>query len=148
MMEELNRQKNALLDKVEEQKRILDKENEDVDKLGEKKYGTSFLYSSGKIRRTGGNKEQREALAAKLKYDQAVSELEQVNTRISSLRKELIDYRNSKMRYDSLYEKKRRMIMDSCSDAAQKMLELQQQLSDAENNLKEIKGSGYCREAG
>ena len=138
MIEELKKQRIVLDDKVKEYKSILDKENEDVNKLEGKSLAHLFYLVLGKMGEQV-EKERREALAAKLKYDQAVSELEQLNSRIRQLEKELSDYRNCKRLYDSLYERKKQLIMDSGSATAQQVMELQHQKRVSENNRKEIK---------
>ena len=138
MTEELKNQRTVLEDKVKEYKCILDKENKDVDKLEGKGLAHLFYSALGKMGEQV-EKERQEALAAKLKYDQAVNELEQANSRIMQLEKEVVDYRKCKRLYDSLYEKKKQLVMDSGSATAQQVMELQQQKSASENNRKEIK---------
>jgi hypothetical protein len=138
MLEELKKQRLALADKVKELQGILEKENEDVDKLEGKSLAHMFYSVLGKIGEQV-EKERKEALAAKLKYDQAVQELEQVNNRIMQQEEELIGYRNCKGLYDSLYEKKKQLIMNAGSATAQQVMELQQQMKESANNLKEIK---------
>ncbi len=137
MLEELKRQQKSLETKVMEQKEILDKENIDVEKLENKSLAHLFHSILGNLEERV-QKEQQEALAAKLKYDQAVSELERVNYQISQLGSERVHYSGCENAYNILYAKKKELLLTSNSETANRLLELTEQLNVSNNNRKEI----------
>ena len=57
------------------------------------------------------DKERREALAAKLKYSQAVKDLEDVKYQIAKLSSERLNYVNCQQEYDLLYAEKKEQLM-------------------------------------
>jgi len=83
--------------------------------------------------------EKKEALGAKLKYDQAVRDLEDVKHEISKLCSERGNYMDCERKYESLYAAKRDMLIKSDPDRAQKLLNLTEQLNNSKNALKEIR---------
>jgi hypothetical protein len=84
-------------------------------------------------------KEKAEALAAKLKYEQAVKELDEVAAEIEKLRTERMQYKDSRDLYITLFSQKKEMVMNSGTKAAEDILNLEQQLRSKENYLKEIR---------
>jgi DNA repair exonuclease SbcCD ATPase subunit len=137
MLEELRRQQKDLAKREMELKDILVKENEDVDKLEAKSLTHLFYSMLGKLGEQA-EKEQREALAAKLKYDQAVNELEQLEQQIKLLEVEFAEYRDSQRTYDSLFAKKKEHMLNSHSSTADQILQLTEELGRAKNNQSEI----------
>lgn len=137
MLGELNKQQEVLIKKVEKLKSILDKENEEVDKLESKSFAHLFYAALGKYGEKV-EKEQQEAFAAKLKFEQAACELEQITIQIGQLEAEAIQYTNCKSVYDELYMKKKEQLITSNSETAQRIMELSKQLKDADNNSNEI----------
>jgi hypothetical protein len=137
MLEELRKRKQELEEKKDQCQLLLDKENADLDKL---EGGLTHLFYTviGKLGEQE-EKERKEALAAKLKYDQAIDELTQLSGQIRQLEEESIQYRSCQRDYDSLYEKKKQLLMEAGTETASQILELQQQITMAENNLKEIR---------
>ncbi|MDF2906745.1 MAG: hypothetical protein K0R34_2066 [Herbinix sp.] len=137
MLEELRGQQKELVKQVEELKSTLDQENEDVEKLEAKSLTHLFYSVLGKLGEQV-EKERREALAARLKYDQAVSELEQVMHQITLQEEEFAKYRDSQRTYDSLFEKKKEHMLHSHSSTGEQILQLTQELGVANNNQSEI----------
>lgn len=137
MLEELVEQQKKLKLKLEEYQAVLEKENADVDQLERKSLSHLFYSMLGKLGERV-EEERKEALAAALKYDQAAAELTQVEKRIKELKEELLQYTSCQNEYDSLYARKREMILTSHSEAGQRLLELSSQLMDLKNNRKEL----------
>lgn len=137
-LKELQDQKNSLENKVSELDVILKKENLDVTKLENKSLTNLFYSMLGKIDEKI-DQEKKEALAAKLKHEQAVSDLESVEYEIGKLRMERKNYLSCARDYDTLYLRKKEMLMQSDPVTAEKILEMTQAINRAENNIKEIK---------
>ncbi len=137
MLEELRRQRTDLDHKIEEYSTVLKKEQEDVEQLEQQSLSHLFYSVLGKLGEKV-EKEQREALAAKLKYDQAVSERSEVDLRIRELGEEFVQYSDCQRVYDSLYEKKREHMINSHSQTGEQILILTEQAKAAALNLQEI----------
>jgi len=138
MLEELTKQQKTLEKNVEEMKDILDKETIDVEKLENKSLAHLFHSVLGNLEERMV-KEQQEALAAKLKYDQAVSDLEQVNNQITQLSTERGQYTECERNYNNLYTRKKELLMASNSETANRLLALSEQLKVTNNNLNELR---------
>ncbi len=138
MLAELRNQRRTASDKTDELKHSLDQENEDVEKLESKNLTHLFYSVLGKLGEQV-EKEKQEALAAKLKYDQAIREIEQIDQQIHQCEKESAEYFNCQRQYDALYEKKKQLLMEANSETAQQLLDIAHQLDAVKNNQKEIK---------
>lgn len=137
ILEELQRQRSELEHKLEECLTVLKKEQGDVDKLEHQSLSHLFYSVLGRLGEQV-EKEQREALAAKLKYDQAVSERTEVDARIRELEEEFVQYKDCQRVYDSLYEKKKAHMVDSHSQTGEQILMLTEQAKAVAFNQKEI----------
>lgn len=137
MLEELQRQQQELMIRIDELKNTLNKENEDVDKLEHQSISHLFFSVLGKLGEQV-EKERMEALAAKLKYDQAVVEMEQLRGRIGLLDEEFARYRDCQRTYDALYEKKKEHMINSHSQTGEQILQMTEEMSRSKNNINEI----------
>jgi hypothetical protein len=138
MIKQLEFAQEELRSKEIEDKAILKKENYDVEKI-ENKSIASVFYSMLGCLDEHVEKERREALAAKLKYDQVVRDLDDVKYQISKLSAERLNYVDCRKEYDLLYADKKEELMRDSHESAQKILELTDSLNHAKINLKEIK---------
>lgn len=138
MLEELERQKNLLTNKVSELKIILEKEDLDVEKLEGKSLTHIFHSILGNLDENI-EKERQEALAAKLKYDQAVHDLDKVKEQITNLTSERFKYQSCESKYNDLYTRKKELLIQSGSETAEKILELSEQMNQIKNHRKEVK---------
>ena len=138
MLKGLKDEQLSLERKVSELKAILDKEDLDVKKLEGNSLAGVFYFVLGRLEERLEN-EKKEALGAKLKYDQAVRDLEDVKHEISKLCSERMNYMDCERKYESLYAAKRDMLIKSDPDRAQKLLNLTEQLNNSKNALKEIR---------
>jgi len=138
MLKGLKDEQLSLERKVSELKATLDKEELDVKKLEGNSLAGVFYFVLGRLEERLEN-EKKEALGAKLKYDQAVRDLEDVKHEISKLCSERMNYMDCERKYESLYAAKRDMLIKSDPDRAQKLLDLTEQLNKSKNALKEIR---------
>lgn len=138
MLNELRTEQENLKNKVMNFKNVLEKENSDVDKLNKKSLASIFYSVIGKLEGRL-EEEEREALAAKLKYDQAVLDLENIEYEVDKLLKERDEYKDCKSRYDSLYNQKKDMLLKSNESTAKKILDITQRLNDSQNKVRELR---------
>lgn len=138
MLKHLRREQYSLEEKVVELKKKLDKENLDVQKLEKKSLSLLFYSVLGNIQERA-DKERQEALAAKLSYEQAVRDLEEVKSEIFRLYSQRDQYADSQQRYDSLYAQKKEMLLDSGSETAEAILAASNQVAQGKNRIKEIR---------
>jgi len=138
MLESLRADKAELEQKKYLLQKEMEKEQLDVDKLENSGLAGLFYMILGKHGEKL-EKEKAEALAAKLKYEQAVKELDEVNAEIENLRVERMKYKNSRNEYDALFSQKKDMLMSSGSKVADEILDLEAKLRSEENLLKEIR---------
>ena len=137
-LEDLNNQQAFFTAKVPELKNILEKEQFDVDNLEGKSVSHMFHTIFGNFDEHL-EKERKEALAARLQYDQVVRNLKTVNEQISNLNSEMIQYKLCESTYRELYDIKRDMLLESNSRIADKILLLSDQINITNNHIKEIK---------
>ncbi len=137
MLEELHGRQKELADRVQELKNTMEEELEDVERLEKQSVVHLFYSVLGKLG-DQVDKEQKEALAAKLKYEQAAGELEQLNGQVELLEEEFLQYKDCQRVYDRLYEKKKEHMLTSHSKTAEELMLLQEQFRVSENNRKEI----------
>ncbi len=137
MLEELRGRRKELESRIQELRITMEEELEDVERLEKQSIVHLFYSVLGKMGERV-EKEQREALAAKLKYEQAAGELEQLNGRIRLLEEELFQYKDCQREYDSLYEKKKEHMLRSHSQTAEELMLMQEQYKVSDNNQKEI----------
>ena len=138
MLKDLRNDEKELSHKVFELKQVLDKENLDVEKLNTTNIVSIFYSITGKLE-DKKEKEQREALSAKLKYDQANYDLESIKTEISKLIEERESYKNCTYEYKTLYDEKKNLLIKSDEASANKILEITHKIEDSKRNLKELR---------
>jgi len=136
MLEELHKEQGLLEKKVTELKDILDKEDIDVEKLENKSLAHVFYSILGSMD-DHVEKERREALSARLKYDQALRDLENVQYEITKLDLECADYNTCEYDYNRLYAEKKETLMKE-GETARKLMDFKEQLNRSNNNRKEI----------
>lgn len=137
MLKGLESEQKTLERKTSNLKAILDKEKCDVDKLENTSIASVFYSVLGSLDEKV-EKERREALAAKLKYDQATRDLDDVKYRISELTSESENYAGCQREYDLLYAQKKKELMDAADETAQRMHELTDSLNLAGVHYREI----------
>ncbi|MGF7145641.1 hypothetical protein HNQ56_004084 [Anaerotaenia torta] len=136
-LEALHVQQKELQERVSTLKKAMDEEMEDVERLEQQGIVSLFYTVLGKLGERV-DKEQQEALAARLKYEQASGELEQLNGQIEIAEKERRQYRDCQKMYDDLFEKKKEHMLNSHSQTGEEIMMLQEQLRISDNNRKEL----------
>lgn len=116
----------------------LEKEKLDVDKLENSGILGLFYTVLGKYGERL-EKEKAEALAAKMKYDQAVKDFEAVETEIKRLRSERVKYQDYPHIYEYLYAQKMKSVKESFGKEATEILDLESRIGYDENRIKEIR---------
>ena len=138
MLEDLRNDEKELRHKVFELKEILDKENLDVEKLDSTNIVSVFYSITGKLE-DKKEKEQREALSAKLKYDQANYDLYSIQEEILKLEEERENYKGCFNEFNSLYEQKKEVLIRTDAASASKILEIRDKIEGSKRNLKELR---------
>ena len=123
--------------RVEETARLLTKEREDVEKL-ERGGLRALLLSLTGDREVRLSKERREALAAKLQYDQAQRDLEDLDGRIGVLLREKDGLRIDRIRRDALLEEKGELLKALGGETGARLARLDQQLDELEHQRREV----------
>lgn len=138
MLRQLELEQTDLTAKERKLKAVLDKEDLDVEKLEGKSIASVFYSFLGNID-AHLQKERSEAIAAKLKYDQSVQDLQDVNRRITDLKNERESYADCRREYESLYEQKKKQLLQESGEATHQLLEITNKINRARINQKEIK---------
>lgn len=138
MTSQLRKELSALQEKENELKAILEKENHDLTRLENRSIASVFYSIVGSLEKHI-EKEQREALAAKLKYDKALKDIEDVEYRLSKLSSERREYANYQAEYDRLFEQKKSMLMSENVEAAQRILTLTKQIDSLKIRVNETR---------
>ncbi|HHY27079.1 MAG TPA: hypothetical protein GX523_10135 [Desulfitobacterium dehalogenans] len=137
MLKELRGELQELETHKKKLKRILEQENIDVEKL-ENKGLAAFFYSVMGNLEERIEKERSEALAARLKYDQALKDIEDIHFNIAKLSAERLKYVDCPLEYKDLYAQKQKMLLEEKGAKAQEILGLTDEISRRRINLKEI----------
>ena len=142
-LSDLKEQEVSIQNKADDLKKILGKEEYDVQKI-EKTSLSSLFYSVLGTLPEHIEKEKAEALAARLKYDQALTDLKAIEDEITKLLAERSIYADYPKRYDRLYEQKRVELLAHSGETADQLLKLSKDMSDAKIQLKEIREAIDC----
>ena len=120
-------------------------EQEDVEKLEGRSLANYFFQVVGKLDEKL-NKERKEAYAAKVKLDAAERELAGIESDISDIQSQLSEIRVAEAQYKEALEKKRAMLKESGTVAADQILDIEQKITAMEAQKREIKeaiSAGY-----
>lgn len=117
--------------------RVFRKEQDDVDRL-EKGGLRSLLLSLTGDKEVRLSRERREALAAKLQYDQARRDLEDIDGRIRAVLGEKDGLRVDRIRRDALLEEKGELLKQMGGETGARLTELDQRLDELESQRREV----------
>ena len=131
-------QQNELEKKAAEFRKIMEEEQEDVERLKRTNLTALFYRASGKMEEKL-SKEEEEALAAVVKYDSAEKELQAVEEDIAYYEKQASGLPDCKLQYERMLEAKKEEIKESGNIEAEKILEMERQISAIENRRKEVR---------
>lgn len=136
-IEELHRQRGERQAKVDETAQSFRKEQDDVDKL-EKGGVHAFLLTLTGHKEERLDKERREALAAKLQYDQARSDLEYLENKLHSLIRERDGLRDTPEQLEALWAEKAELVKAMGGQTGARLVELDRQLAGVTHQQKEV----------
>lgn len=136
-IEELHRQRGERQAKVDETAQCFRAEQEDVDKL-ENGGLRSFLLTLTGHKEERLDKERREALAAKLQYDQARSDLEYLEDKLNGLIRERDGLRDAPEQLEALWAEKAELVKAMGGQTGARLVELDRQLSNVTHQQKEV----------
>lgn len=136
-IEELHRQRGERQAKVDETAQSFRKEQDDVDKL-EKGGVHAFLLTLIGHTEERLDKERREALAAKLQYDQARSDLEYLENKLNGLIRERDGLRDAPEQLEALWTEKAELVKAMGGQTGARLVELDRQLSGVTHQQKEL----------
>lgn len=136
-IEELHRQRGERQAKVDETAQSFHKEQDDVDKL-EKGGVHAFLLTLIGHKEERLDKERREALAAKLQYDQARSDLEYLENKLNGLIRERDGLRDAPEQLEALWTEKAELVKAMGGQTGARLVELDRQLSGVTHQQKEV----------
>lgn len=115
---------------------LLEKEEEDVARL-EGFTLTSVFYSMTGKKLEKLDQEQKEVLAAKLKYTEAIETIKDVERELAEFQALLAPVANAPIRYEKIIREKERLIQDSNSVWSVKLFNLANREADLQSNLNE-----------
>ncbi|AHF06136.1 hypothetical protein [Desulfitobacterium metallireducens] len=138
ILKQLELEQENLRQKESELKGILEKESYDVEKLEHMSIASVFYSILGNLDEHV-DKERREALAAKLRYDQVVKDLEDGKYQISKLILERLNYVDCQKEYDRLCTQKKEELLQENGETAKRIFELTDKLNLSKFNLEEIR---------
>ena len=136
-IEELHRQRGERQAKVDETAQSFRKEQDDVDKL-EKGGVHAFLLTLIGHKEERLDKERREALAAKLQYDQARSDLEYLENKFNGLIRERDGLQDAPEQLEALWTEKAELVKAMGGQTGARLVELDRQLSGVTHQQKEL----------
>lgn len=138
MHAQLQRDKAQLEQHLEALKAALDKEELELSRL-ENGGIAALFYSILGSRDEHIRKEREEALAARLKYEQAGRELADINGRITALTAELRALDGCEARYAALFEQKKTRLLNEMGEDSRRIMALAEDIAHTKANLKEIR---------
>lgn len=141
MMEDWQR----LQQKLAALKSALDKEEQDVSRLENSGIAAMFYTVLG-TRRERIIKEREEALAAQLKHDQAVSELEDMRRRLEALAAELKTLDGCEAYYARLFEEKKQRLIAEHSKVGCRIVTLSEEISKKKANKEDLRDTVHAGE--
>jgi hypothetical protein len=137
MLESLRKQLSDQMDLKVGYEKELDKEQLDVDKLNKMSL-TNLFYTILRSKDEQMDKEYQEVLAAKLKLDNIISQIEDTQNQISILESEKGKLNDFERRYEKLMKEKYELYKQVSSANADKVSELENNISLLKSNIKEI----------
>lgn len=138
ILQQLEIEKNNLKIREAEFKRILEKENKDVERIENKGIASMFYSVLGSLD-SKIEIERKEALAASLKYEQVLKDLDDVKEKISEYSSERFSYKDSQRNYETYFNQKKEELVKEAGDLAHNIISLTEKINDSQINIKEIR---------
>ena len=146
IIKDLKEQRQELSDKVYELEKEKDKEQSDVDKLEGRSLATFYYNVVGK-KDAMLDKERREAYAARVKYDAALSELTAVEADLERSEGEERRLQRAEQQYQQILQEKLQAIKEVGNVDADEVIRLEERLTYLSNQKKELDeaiSAGQC----
>lgn len=140
---QLTQQQTRLKAQVKELAEILEKEQMDVQRM-ERTSLTSIFYAMVGKKEEALDREKAEAYAAKLKYDTAAQQLQGVEEDLARIEAKLRDIASCEREYERLLREKTEAVKASGSQEAQRILRLEQEIAQQQNQKREIQEALYA----
>lgn len=137
-IEELYRQRGERQAKVEETAAIFRKEQDDVDKL-EKGGLRALLLSLTGDKEERLDQERREALAAKCQYEQARSDLDYLERKLSDLIRERESLLSAPSQLEDLWEEKAQLVKSMGGPRGERLVALDREQTELLHQQKELR---------
>lgn len=134
---ELHSQRERLQDRVQELEKIMEKEQLDVERMERTSLSSVFYAVLGKKEKVL-DREKAEAYAAKLKYDSAVQQLQQVEEDLARVDTQLREIADCQRQYEQLLKEKTAAVKASGSLEAQHLFQIEREIIGQENQRREI----------
>ncbi len=134
---ELQIQKDSYSARARELEQVFRREQADVDRLEGRNLSAFFYNLTGRMDEKL-TKEQREAYAAKAKYDTAVRELERIEEELRRCQVELASLSDCQSRYEAVLRGKTQAVKASGSAAAEEILRLEGRIAFLESQEREL----------
>ena len=130
-------QQSDLEKRTDELKKVMRKEQDDVDRLNARSLTAFFYRATGKMGEKL-TKEEAEAYAAAVKYDAAKNELQAVNNDIEYCQRRLSDLQDCEQQYERVLKEKTEQIKQSGVPEAGRIMQIENEIAFLENQQKEI----------
>lgn len=137
MLSDLQIQKEELEKKSKDLEKLMNEEQEDVERLNKGSLTAFFYRVSGKLEEKL-TKEEEEARAAAIKWEAAKASLQSVNEDIARYQSRLLELENCDTEYETALAEKMEAIKSSETPEAEKILQLERNLTFFETQEKEI----------
>ena len=137
MVEPMRERKNILESRVRNLKWTMEKEQAEADRLENPGLTVFFLRLRGKLEEKRYI-EQAEAQAARIKYDAAVRELDEVKSELEAAQRELASLRGCENRYRAIFAEKQAAIRATGGADAEALLALEEACSAVTVREKEL----------
>jgi hypothetical protein len=120
-----------------ELKKVLEKEEMDVKKLEHLSFKALVLKVLGSMEEKM-DKEKREFIAAKLKYDECCNSIKLTEAEIGDYKMQLREVLNAESDYEALIEKKEELILQSKDKNSSEILSLMEESADLNSDITEL----------
>lgn len=137
VMEDLNAQHGERKRAAAEALKVLHREQEDVEEL-ERLSFASFLARIRGEQAERLDKERREAVAAKARYDAARRDLEDLEARLQAARQERAGLESLRGRWRALMEEKEELLCQAGGEQAERLLQIGRELDRIESQVREL----------
>lgn len=134
---DLQFQQEELKERTAKLQKLMTDEQEDVDRLNKGSLAAFFYKVSGKMEEKL-SAEEKEAYAARVKYETAASELEAINKDITDCQRKTRSLPKYEEQYQTLLKEETEKVKNSGEPEAEQIMRIEKRLSFLDNQKKEI----------